>query len=43
MTRQYTYVLAAAAIALATALPVTQAAAWTQRDTDACVNRSNTF
>ena len=43
MTRQCTYVLAAAAITLATALPVTQAAAWTQRDTDACVNRSNTF
>jgi len=43
MTRQYTYVLATAAITLATALPVTQAEAWTQRDTDACVNRSNTF
>ena len=42
MTRQCIYVLAAAAI-LTAALPITQAAAWTQRDTDACVNRTNTF
>ncbi|HZR61819.1 MAG TPA: tetratricopeptide repeat protein [Xanthobacteraceae bacterium] len=42
-TRQCLYVLAAAATMLATALPVAPAAAFSQRDTDACVNRSDSF
>jgi len=42
MSRQCMYVLAAAAM-LTAVLPMTQAAAWTQRDTDACVNRKNDF
>ena len=43
MTTQYRYIFAAAALALTAALPATPAAAWTQRDTEACVNRGNTF
>ena len=43
MARQGRYVFAAATLALAAALPATPAAAWTQRDTEACVNRGNTF
>jgi tetratricopeptide (TPR) repeat protein len=43
MTRQCMYALAAAAMTLATALPMTPAAAVTQREIDACVNRANNF
>jgi tetratricopeptide (TPR) repeat protein len=43
MTRQCTYVLAAAALMLSTALSVAPAAALTQQQIDACVNRSNQF
>jgi tetratricopeptide (TPR) repeat protein len=43
MKKQRICLLAAAALALAATTPVTLAAAWTQRDTDACVNRTNSF
>ena len=43
MTRRNIYLLAAAAMTLATALPVAPASAYSQRDTDACVNKTNTF
>ena len=43
MTRQSLYLLAAAAMTLATALPVAPASAYSQRDTDACVNKTNSF
>jgi tetratricopeptide (TPR) repeat protein len=43
MTRPGIYVLAAAAMTLAAALPVTPAAAVTQNEIDACVNRNHNF
>ena len=41
--KQCTYLLAGAAIALTVAVPGGPAAAFTQRDTDACVNKTNSF
>jgi len=41
--KQWTYALAGAAMALATAILVTPAAALTQQQIDACVNRSGQF
>jgi tetratricopeptide (TPR) repeat protein len=41
--KQWTYALAGAAMALATAMPITPAAALTQQQIDACVNRSDQF
>jgi tetratricopeptide (TPR) repeat protein len=43
MTRQYTYVFAAVALALTAVLPVAPAAALTQNEIDACVNRAHNF
>lgn len=41
--KRWTYALAGAAMALAAAMPVTPAAALTQQQIDACVNRSQQF
>jgi tetratricopeptide (TPR) repeat protein len=43
IVKQWTYALAGAAMALATAMPVKPAAALTQQQIDACVNRDHNF